>query len=99
MSIICNEGTYKMFAYGIALPGIIVWGLGIPFFAYILLTREKDKLKTLAVRYKYGFLYRGYKTKYYYWESYIMYRKILLIFIAVFIQNYGIITQVKNLLR
>jgi hypothetical protein len=35
---------------GVALPSIIVWGLGIPFFAFVLLTREKDKLGTLELR-------------------------------------------------
>jgi hypothetical protein len=35
---------------GVALPSLIVWGLGIPFFAYVLLTREKNKLGTLELR-------------------------------------------------
>ena len=76
-----------------AIPGIVIWGLGIPFFAFILLTREKERLNTLAVREKLGFLYRGYKKQFYYWESIIMYRKIALIFISVFIQTYGVISQ------
>jgi len=81
MSIICYEGTFSLFAFGVALPGIIIWGLGIPFFAFILVSQEKNKLHTLETREKFGFLYRGYKKQYYYWESVIMYRKIILIFI------------------
>lgn len=66
-----------------AIPGIIVWGLGIPFFAFMLLTGVKNKLKTSEVREKFGFLYRGYKHEFYYWESIIMYRKITMIVIAI----------------
>ena len=86
LSILCYDGNFNLFAYGVALPGIILWGLGIPFFAFILLTRDKERLNKLEIREKLGFLYRGYKKQYYYWESVIMYRKIVLIFIAVFIQ-------------
>jgi hypothetical protein len=77
----------------VAIPGIVVWGLGIPFFGFILLTRVKNKLDTLEVREKLGFLYRGYKNQFYYFEIVIMYRKITLIFIAVFISAYGVIAQ------
>ena len=81
-----------MIAFGVAIPGILIWGLGIPMFAFMLMTREKERLNSLEVREQLGFLYRGYKKQFYYWETVIMYRKILLIFIAVFIQIYGVIT-------
>lgn len=69
---------------GVALPAIIVWGLGIPFFALIMMVKEKNSIHTVETRQKYGFLFRGYKMRYYFWEIIIMYRKILLIFIATF---------------
>lgn len=37
------------------------------------------------VKEKYGFLYNGYRKRYYFWEVIIMYRKIMVIVIAVFI--------------
>mmetsp|Transcript_20833 Transcript_20833/g.19878 ORF Transcript_20833/g.19878 Transcript_20833/m.19878 type:complete len:352 (-) Transcript_20833:1622-2677(-) len=61
LSIICYLGNWNLYAYGVALPGIVLWGLGIPFFAFALLTRERKKLHLLSIREKYGFLYRGYK--------------------------------------
>jgi hypothetical protein len=61
LSIKCYEGTYTLYAYGVALPGIIIWGLGIPLFAFILLSRERNTLNKLETREKFGFLYRGYK--------------------------------------
>ena len=67
------------------MPGIIVWGLGIPFFALMLLTKVRKNLDSLETREKFGFLYRGYRNEFYYWEIIIMYRKIALIFISVFL--------------
>ena len=82
-----------MWSITVALPSIIVWGLGIPTFAFVLLQKEKDRLKKIEVKEKYGFLYNGYRRDYYYWEVIIMYRKIVIIFIAVFVSNFGYITQ------
>lgn len=81
--MICFRGTHVVWAFFVAIPSLVVWGLGIPFFAYLLLRREKNKLDTLETKEKYGFLFRGFKKKYYYWEIVIMYRKISLIVIAV----------------
>lgn len=46
LEIVCYQGAHKFWALCVALPSLIVWGLGIPFFAFILLTREKSKLGT-----------------------------------------------------
>jgi hypothetical protein len=94
LELLCYRGTYNVFSKGVALPAILVWGLGIPFFAFAILTKNKKDLNKEKVMEAFGFLYRGYKHEYYYWESIIMYRKIALIVIAVIIQNYGLITQV-----
>lgn len=93
MQVICWNHQHKFFSYFVAVPSIVVWGLGIPFFALILLTRLRKDLDVLETREKYGFLYRGYRKEFYFWEIIIMYRKIALIFIAVFISAYGTIAQ------
>ena len=77
----------------IAVPSIIIWGFGIPFFAWIVLSRSKDRLDLIDTREKYGFLYNGYKKTFYFWESINMYRKITVIFISVFLKIAGVITQ------
>ena len=74
------------------MPSIIVWGLGIPFFAFILMYRERRSLNSLETKEKFGFLYNGYQTDMFFWEIVIMYRKIAMIFISVFIQPEGVIT-------
>ena len=86
---VCYEGKHKFWSLGLALPSLIVWGLGIPLFALILLLQNKKKLDSHNVREKYGFLFRGYKLKYFFWEVVVIYRKITLIFIQVFIHSVG----------
>lgn len=85
MSIICYKGAHSYWSFGVALPSIIVWGLGIPLFAFILMFLQKNKLKTIQMKEKLGFLYNGYKIEFYFWEVIIMYRKIMMVVIAVVI--------------
>jgi hypothetical protein len=82
-----------MFSLYVAAPSIIIWGLGIPFLAYLLLRDVRTSLNSSQTREKFGFLYRGYTTKYYFWEIVIMYRKIFLIFVSVFISSSGALAQ------
>ena len=93
MEIICYEGPHVYWSLGVALPSIVVWGMGIPLFALVLMIQNKKKLKTIQMKEKLGFLYNGYKLKYYFWEVIIMYRKIMMVVISVVIYQFGVITQ------
>ncbi|CDW87963.1 UNKNOWN [Stylonychia lemnae] len=93
LEIICWESAHKFFSYFVAIPSIILWVLGIPFFALVILIRNRGYLQKLHIREKYGFLYRGYKQEFYFWEIVIMYRKIAIIFVSVFIGSVGIMAQ------
>lgn len=50
LEIICYLGQHTYWALGVALPALVVWGLGIPLFSYILLSKVKDKLESLEVK-------------------------------------------------
>lgn len=94
LEIVCWDTTHVNFAIMVAIPSIVIWGLGIPLISWILLARESfQHLDTIECRQKYGFLYNGYKKKFYYWESVNMYRKITIIFISAFLKDFGVITQ------
>ncbi|CDW74982.1 UNKNOWN [Stylonychia lemnae] len=93
LEIQCWDKQHSLFSYFIALPTIILWGLGIPFFGLAILIKERKSLDQIQTRQKYGFLYRGYRIDFYYWEIVIMYRKILIIFIAVFVSSLGVVAQ------
>jgi hypothetical protein len=50
LQIVCYEGPHYFWSMGIALPSLVVWGLGIPFFAFVLLARDKERLGTLEMK-------------------------------------------------
>ena len=84
----CWTSYHLTWALGGALPGILVWGIGIPLSALLILYRfrfelDKDKIKERC----------GYKSRNYYWESVIMFRKVAMIFITVFLSSLGKIVQ------
>jgi hypothetical protein len=93
MTIRCWGPVHSFWSYIVALPSIIVWGLGIPFFAFILMYRERHHLQKVETKEKFGFLYNGFQNELFFWEIVVMYRKIGMIFISVFIQPQGVITQ------
>eukprot|EP00347_Sterkiella_histriomuscorum_P011011 403374086 len=93
MEVLCWGQQHFAYSMIVAIPSIFLWGLGIPFFALIIMFRVKDQLDIQKIREQYGFLYRGYKNKFFFWEVVIMYRKIIIIFIAVFVNQFGIIAQ------
>jgi hypothetical protein len=93
LEVECWNHTHIQFSVIFAIPSLIVWGFGIPVFAWIILARNNDYLDTIEIREKYGFLYNGYKKSFYYWETVNMFRKIAIIFISVFLRAAGVITQ------
>lgn len=76
---------HSVLSNSIALVCLIIWGIGIPALTYILMAKEKERLDTTAAKIRFGFLYNGYKRDNYFWEIVIMYRKIICLFIAVFL--------------
>ena len=93
LEVQCWNDTHIRYSIIIAVPSLFIWGLGIPIFANIVLYKHRKELDVLEIREKYGFLYNGYKKKYFYWESVNMYRKIIIILISVFLKLFGVITQ------
>ena len=93
LEIICWSSSHLKYSFLLAAPSLIVWGFGIPLFAWLVLYKHRHEFEKLEVRVKYGFLFNGYKKRLYFWESINMYRKITIIFISVFLKSTGVITQ------
>ncbi|TNV88113.1 hypothetical protein FGO68_gene1765 [Halteria grandinella] len=94
MDVICYEGMHQTVAFEIALPAIIVFSIGIPFVGFWAIFKNKDDLEKTLIKKRYGFLYNGYRSGVAsYWEIFVIYRKIMLIFIQVFLVRLGKIVQ------
>mmetsp|Transcript_38606 Transcript_38606/g.48772 ORF Transcript_38606/g.48772 Transcript_38606/m.48772 type:complete len:257 (-) Transcript_38606:258-1028(-) len=58
---------------------------GIPLLGLYFLFKVRKDLNEKHVFQKFGFLYKGFQRQYYCWEIWIIFRKIILIFISVFV--------------
>ncbi|CAG9309797.1 unnamed protein product [Blepharisma stoltei] len=87
MDIRCWNSNHIFYILLVALPSIIVWGIGIPAICLMGLMKNRRNLNDLGVRLKFGFFFNGYSGKCYYWEFVILYRKILVICCSVFLTN------------
>ncbi|CDW73142.1 UNKNOWN [Stylonychia lemnae] len=105
----CFQGSHSGYILAVSFPSVIIWALGIPAFALILLMRNRkiilqiessqnlskaDKWTIKRIKTRLGFLFNGYKIKTFYWEIVILYRKILIVMITVFLSSISPETQV-----
>jgi hypothetical protein len=61
-----------------------------------MIRHNRNDLGNKLVKEQFGFLYNGYRNSTYYWEIVIIFRKITIIFISVFLSSSGTIIQVNN---
>ena len=93
LNIRCWDTLHYRYAMAAALPGIVLWGALTPAAALITLIAHRTQLDQISSRIRYGFLYNGYQTSHYYWEFVILYRKMLIIVLAVFFTNISVPIQ------
>ena len=89
----CWESTHLKWVLIVALPALIIWGFGLPMLALYTIRKNLEKLNDFEFKKAYGFLYDGYKIERYFWEIVILYRKIIMVFISVFLVTYSLSTQ------
>ncbi|GMH32199.1 hypothetical protein BSKO_00033 [Bryopsis sp. KO-2023] len=89
----CYEGSHLFLVLAIGLPGIVLFSLGVPLWSALFLRRHKEKLHDEAFLGSYGFLYEEYEDEFYYWESFIMLRKFLVVTVLVFLSSIGLELQ------
>ena len=89
----CWEGKHLTYTLALALPGIIVWGLGLPGLILAFLIRSRASLQSLNVNIRFGYLIKGYQLNKFYWEFVVIYRKLLIISIATFLTRIEKMTQ------
>ncbi|TNV88133.1 hypothetical protein FGO68_gene10720 [Halteria grandinella] len=94
LQVVCYEGKHSLVAFGVALPCIIIYSIGIPLMGFWVIYKNRTKLDQAQIKQRYGFLYNGYKMGIpCYWEIFIIYRKVIIIFISVFLVQNGKIVQ------
>ncbi|CAG9331089.1 unnamed protein product [Blepharisma stoltei] len=93
LDIRCWTPEHSFYAFIIAMPAIVIWGIAVPALCLINLVRNWEKLDEVWIKLRYGFLFNGYKSNYYYWEFVLVYSKIILVAFSVFLSNVSIAVQ------
>ncbi|EAR83879.2 transmembrane protein, putative (macronuclear) [Tetrahymena thermophila SB210] len=79
----CYTKQYFQYLLLLMIPGIILWGVAIPFFILKNIYNNKSRLDLYEVKLKFGFLYVDYKKQYYYWEFIKIYKKVIIMVISI----------------
>ena len=87
LSIRCWNGKHTLYVLSVGIPGLAVWVFGVPLACLGVLIKYRRRQDELWIRMQYGFLISGYTRRCFYWEFVILYRKVLIIICAVFINN------------
>ena len=85
----CYDSLHTSWTLGLALPMIIIYSLGIPLAAFVILRPIQRRGKLKQFRPVYGFLYSAYKDSSWYWEIVIVVRKVAFAATAVMLAPYG----------
>ena len=81
----CWEGEHLFYIFTVIIPSIVLWGCGLPIIFLLMIYKHRRRLNKYSVKARYGFLYNGYEITTYFWEFVILYRKILIVTILVFV--------------
>ena len=92
-SVKCWNDQHSKFSVRVAVPAIIIWSIGVPTIVLIAMIKRRRYLFKEDNRIVFGFIFNGYKTSIFYWEFIIMYRKILIICVIVFIADISTAVQ------
>ena len=86
-AIECWGSEHLKYSLIVAIPGILLWAIGLPSIMLAILTKRRRVLHRDIYRVIFGFMYNGYKLSRYYWEFVLIYRKIFIIAILVFMSE------------
>jgi hypothetical protein len=84
----CYVGRHLAFATAVASPGLILYGGVLPVFVLRLLRHNKELMKTnAAFMFRWGLMFSGFSTAYWWWEGVIFLRKLASILIVTFMRD------------
>lgn len=80
----CWRGEHLANALAIAIPGFLLYGIGLPLMAFVLLYSNRDQLYDKKYTFRLGLLYLGFREKRWWWEAVTASRKLSIIMLSAF---------------
>ena len=78
----CVKGRHLAYTLTVCLPQILLYVLGLPLAATLLLHRNRKRLMHQRTQFRWGLLYAGYRADVFWWELTIIMRKIVLVLVG-----------------
>lgn len=82
--VLCTDDVHKRWQFMLGLPCLLVYVLGLPVSALVLLYRYRSKLSEPRTRIRFGQLYDGFTRENYLYEGWVTLRKLLIIVVGIF---------------
>ena len=76
---------------------IVIWSIGIPLSAFLILYKNRNNLDDIEIRKYYLMIYQGLKPKRFYWEFANTARKVIILSINVFLSTYSLFYRVLSI--
>jgi len=87
----CFTGQHQAYMYLLTIPQLLVYVLGLPLTAALLILRNKNKLHKEQFATRYSLLYIGYRKDREWWELIIAFRKVAVVSIDTFGAVMGVV--------
>lgn len=86
----CFAGWHRALALGLGVPGVLLFSCGVPAASAAFLAMRRAQLETdMTFGAKWGFVYGEYRPRFFFWESVVMLRKLLMVVVIVYVGYVG----------
>jgi hypothetical protein len=83
----CYVGRHLANIVGVAVPGLLVYCVGMPLVAFLILYRHQRQQTTNKYVFRLGLLYSGYRRDRWWWEGVVVIRKVGIILTTTFLYS------------
>jgi predicted outer membrane repeat protein len=98
LTITCWDSEHLKEILTVVVPTMIIIVFGLPLFTMGVLIMHRSRLESSGIKLMLCFLYKGYVRPRYYWEFFILYRKVGMIAASVFLAQISIRMQALTVL-
>jgi hypothetical protein len=90
----CFSSEHLLWLASVGIPIMIVWVIGMPLFALWVLIKNRNVLEDMKIKQYMLLLYQGLKPKVFYWEFINSFRKLLILWVVVFMSSLNVFYQI-----
>ena len=80
----CYAERHTTYVLAVGIPQLLLFVVGLPTAGLFFMIRNRERLGTTAVKARYGLFFGGYKNDRYYWEFFLVFRKVSVMMVSSF---------------